>query len=206
MYPNQPTPPPRDYLDQIAAQAQPPKKAGFIPPKLAWGIGIAVGITLILLIAVSVISGAQRGPSQEVLVRLTTTQPIVDEAQDNLKSSQLRSLNGALSLYFTNTIRDSAEPFGAIGVSQENLPSGVTSRQETAITELTTRLEDARLNAQFDRIYAQEMDYYLSTLLTDMQEAFNATNNESLRTFLSDSYDSLQPTQQAFADFNEGSN
>ena len=203
MYPNQPTQPPRDYLDQISSQAQPPKKASWIPPKLAWGVGIAVGITILLLIVVSIIGGAQRGPSQEVLARLTTTRPVVEDAQDKLKSSQLRSLNSALALYFTSTVRDSAEPFGAIGVSQENLPGGLVERQEAAIAELSTRLEDARLNAQFDRIYAQEMDYYLSTLLTDMQEAYNATSNESLRTFLSESYDNLQPTQRAFADFSD---
>ena len=205
MDPNQQPQQSSDYLDQIAAQAQPPKRARWVSKKLVYGGGIAILLVVLASIIAVTFAGAQRGPTEQLLARLNATQPVVDEAQSTLRNSQLRSLNSNLSIYFTNTLRDSAEPFAAVGIETATLSTGVTEQEAAATTELTNRLEDARLNAIFDRTYALEMDYQLATIMTLMQEAYNTTSNESLRTFLSNAYDNLAPTQKAFADFNEAS-
>jgi hypothetical protein len=205
MNPNQPPQRPDQYLDTIAAQAQPPKLAPLIPRKVMYGGGIAIIVAIILLVAGSIFGSSQRGSAEVLLARLNATQPIVTDAQSKLRSSQLRSLNSGLSIYFTNTLRDSAEPFSNVGVEADSLPTNVVEAEAEATTVLTERLEDARLNAIYDRTYALEMDYRLATIMTLMQETYNSTSNEELRIYLTEAYDNLETTQQAFADFNEGS-
>lgn len=205
MNPNQPPQRPDQYLDTIAAQAQPPKPAPFIPRKVLYGGGIAIILAIILIVFGTIFGSSQRGSAEVLLARLNATQPIVEDAQSKLNSSQLRSLNSGLSIYFTNTLRDSAELFSNVGVEANSLPTNVVEKEAEATTALTERLEDARLNAIFDRTYALEMDYRLATIMTLMQETYNSTSNEELRSYLTEAYDNLETTQQAFADFNEGS-
>jgi hypothetical protein len=212
MYPNQPqplppspppTPAPVDYLNQIAPQA---------PQKSSWNkkiqfIGIIGGGLIIFVIALAItigaISGAQREPAQTFAARLAASQRIADTAQKNLKSSQLRSINSDLRLFFTNTSRDIATPLAAFGVSSDTIPDRITTNEDTLAKGTSTRLEDARLNAVFDRTYAREMAFQLSTMIALLQQMYNAAPDKNTQTFLDTTYRNLQPIQQGFADFNE---
>jgi hypothetical protein len=68
---------------------------------------------------------------------------------------------------------------------------------------MTTDLDNARLNAVYDRTYSREMAYKLATVLTLMQQIYESTNNKSLKNFLVNAYKNLEPTQKNFTDFNE---
>ena len=74
-------------------------------------------------------------------------------------------------------------------------------RPLTAATE--ERLEDARLNAVFDRTYAREMEYQLATLLALMERVYSSTSSSSLKEYLEESYDNLEPLHEQFAAFDE---
>lgn len=203
MYPNQPTPPqeplPTDYLNQIAPET--PKKSIFhlgMRQIIAMGIALIIFVTLISIIANAIV-GNQKQPLQQLAARLSTTQAVVADAQPNLKSTKLRSLNSNLKLYMTNTNRDIAAPLLTTGVNVAKLDKKVLAAEST--TALSSRLEDARLNAVFDRTYAREMTYQLGTLLTLMEKIYNSTKDAELKAFLTSAYDSLQPTQESFATF-----
>lgn len=211
MYPNQPqpfgptpppTPPPVDFLNQIAPQA--PKKSSWNTKLKLIGMigGGLIVLVIALAITLSAITNANREPAQKLSARLAVTQSVADDAQSNLKSSQLRSLNSDLRLFFTNTSRDIATPLTAFGVSADALPDRVTA-DETKIGEgISNRLEDARLNAVFDRTYAREMAFQLSTMIALLQQMYYGAPNESTKTFLDTTYRNLQPIQKGFADFN----
>lgn len=203
MYPNQPTPPqaplPTDYLNQIATQV--PKKS-----MLHFGmrqiimIGAALVILVIILsVVMNSIASGKREPLEHLSARLTATQAVVTNAQVNLKSSKLRSLNSNLKLYMTNTNRDITAPLLAAGVDTKKLSKNIVVAEST--TALSARLEDARLNAVFDRTYAREMTYQLGTLMTTMNDIYKSTSNAELKTFLKTSYDNLKPTQASFSNF-----
>ena len=198
--PYSPTPLPSDYLNQIAPQA--PKK-----PAFSFGLKqiIIIGIALIVLVCalaliVGAVAGGQKDPLQRLSARLTATETIATDAQTNLKSSKLRSLNSNLKLYLTNTNRDIAEPLLKSGVDIKKLNKSIVAKESTKA--LSGRLEDARLNAVFDRTYAREMAYELGITMTLMSEIYNSTGSASLKTFLKSAYDSLKPTQESFANFN----
>lgn len=207
MYPNQspqiptPTPPlaPADYMNQIAPQMpkRPLGKLG-IRQVLILGGGLIIAV-IILAITVNSVAAGKRDPLEHLSARLTSTQAVVVAAQANLKSSKLKSLNGNLALYMTNTNRDVSEPLLSAGINTAKLSKTIVSSE--APTSLVARLEDARLNAVYDRTYAREMTYQLGTLLTLMKQIYNGTGNPELKTFLKSAYDNLSPTQESFANF-----
>jgi hypothetical protein len=216
MFPNQPgpqlapqpTPPPvptpvpssPDYLNQIAPQA--PKKSLFkIGPKLLIIIvGIIILLVAIMSFAFSSANEAKKKPLETLSARLSTTETIATAAQTNLKSSELRSLNSNLKIYLTNTNRDIAAPLLAAGVDVKKISKTVTAAE--APDAINTRLEDARLNAVYDRTYAREMAYQLDTLITLMKQIYKSTSSTKLKAFLQSAFDSLEPTQKSFEDFN----
>lgn len=208
MNPNQPQSPPSpipnpssaDYLNQIAPQT--PRRSPFkVGPKLFLIIGgVLTLLVIILSISLNSIAAGQRQPLEKLAARLQSTETVVNDAQANLKSSQLRSLNSELKLFMANTNRDLSEPLKIAGVDVKKL-SATTVKNE-ATTELTDRLEDARLNAVYDRTYAREMAYRLDTIITLMEQIYDTTTSTSLKTFLETTYKNLEPTQKAFSDFN----
>jgi len=212
MYPNQlppqqtPPPTPVDYLNQIAPQQSKQSRFSGLPLKLALIGGILILVVIILAVTLNAVSSAQRTPVETLAGRLATTEKIVQESQKKLKSSQLRSVNSGLAIYFTNTNRDIATPLTNLGISAAKLSAGVTEKETATATAINTRLENARLNVDFDRTYAREMAYQLDTLLNVMQEVSDTTQSASMKTFVAGAYTNLQPAQQAFAEFSEAAN
>lgn len=153
----------------------------------------------------TVINNSRQAPAEQLSVRLNTTQTIANDSQKNLKSSQLRSLNSNLRLFFTNTQRDIAKPLASFGVSAKTTSDSTIQTEAATAKAITQRLEDARLNAVYDRTYAREMDYQLATLLTLLRQTYNNSGDTATKRFLEDTYDNLAPIQQDFADFNETS-
>ena len=200
MYPNQQQPPTYsvDYLNQIAPQA--PKKR-FLGKKEIIIAAILAGLVVIVgLLALVINLGAGSDPSQQLAARLITTQKIVDDAQPKLKSTELRTLNSNLGIYLTNTNRDIVAPLASVDIDIKKLDGSIVSAE--AGTDITDRLEDARLNATYDRTYAREIAYQLATIVALMRQIYESTNSESLKTFLENAYTNLEPTQKSFEDFN----
>jgi hypothetical protein len=164
-------------------------------------VGAVVLIIIICIIAgiASAATGGRKTPWQQLSARLATTQAIANDATTKLKSSQLRSLNSDLKLYLTNTQRDLATPLEKNGIVANKLPESITLKE--AGTDISTRLEDARLNAKFDSTYAREMSYQLATIMALYQKLYNQTGSESTKSFLTSAYNNLSQTQKSFEDF-----
>jgi hypothetical protein len=208
MYPNQPQqtpspmpPSPGDYLNQIAPQT--PKKPLFRLSGLRLILAVIAGLVVVVSIfalVINAVSASRRHPLEQLSARLTATESIVADAQDNLKSSELRSLNRSLKIFLTNTNRDIAEPLLDSGVNVKKLDKDTVAKESGE--DITSRLEDARLNAVYDRTYAREMAYQLETIITLMKQIYRSGGSDSLKSFLVTAYGNLEPTQQSFADFN----
>jgi hypothetical protein len=198
---NRPTPAMNsDYLNQIAPK--PPRKS-LIPknkPLLVGILAIVAVVVVVILGVVSSIASGTIGDNERLAARLVATQAIVDSATPNIESSQLRDLNSSLSLYLTNTIRDITPILAKYNVNINNLSKNVTNAESD--TQVLTTLENARLNGNYDLIYATEMSNQLDNTIILMQKIYADTNSSSLKTFLSSAYQSLEPTQKQFADFN----
>jgi hypothetical protein len=199
MDPNQPQPNfTPDYLNQIAIQ---PTKSG--PNKkllILGGLGLAAVLVIVISLLLSIFASHTAEYMQRLTARLDTTQTIANGAQTNIKSSELRSLNSNLQLYFTNTLRDIS-----IQLKNEKIDPAILDKKivaSEAATDMINRLEDGRLNAVYDRTYAREMAYQLESVIALIDQVESSTGSQSLKSFLDSARSNLQPTQTAFSDFN----
>lgn len=190
---------PIDYLNQIAPE-QP--KTGTSNKKFLFIVGGA--LLLVIIAGIMIFSSSSGGPKdkmQTLAARMITLQDISSKAQKNLKSGSLRASNSSLVIFLTNGNRDIAEPLKVNGVDVKNLDKTIQAKEDGA--ELTKELEDARLNAIFDRTYTREMTYQLETTVALMGDIYNRTSSKSLKEFLLKTDENLQPIKKTFSEFSE---
>lgn len=186
-----------DYLNQIA-----PQQKNSTPNKLLVIVGILIMLLIVTFAAVGLsrLGGASSDTKLQTLAaRLTTLQKVADKAQPNIKSNQLRSTNSSLNLFLTGANRDIAEPLTNNGVDVKKLDKAIVSKEDGS--KLTATLEDARLNAVYDRTYAREMSYQLSTTLLLMDDVAESTNSKSLDEFIDTTKANLEPIKKQMSDF-----
>jgi hypothetical protein len=198
---NQPAPEMNtDYLNQIAPK---PQKKSLIPKNKPLAVGIFALAAILFVTIIGLIasfSSGNIGDTERLAARLQATQGIITAAKPNIKDHGLRGLTSSLNIYLTNTIRD-ATPI----LAKNNIKIGKLSKTAIAAesnSKILVSLEEARLNAIYDRIYASEMAHQLEITMVLMQKIFKSTNDKSLKTFLSSAYLNLQPTQKEFDKFN----
>lgn len=202
MYPNENnTPTSVDYLNQIAAK---PQKGPGIFSKKPVVIGMIVLGIIFLLSLIGVfasVASSNIAPTERLAARLLSTEDTSKKAVDNIKNPQLRALNSSLALYMTNTIRDITPILAKNNVKVDKLSKNVTAAESN--TKMLADLEDARLNVRFDRVYANKMSTQLENVLILMRQIYKNTKSSELKNFLDKAYNTLEPTQKEFADFND---
>lgn len=198
MQPNEPPQFSIDYLDQISSV--PPKRSTG-NDKLFFAV-IFAGILVALVVGILAFLNTGGGSSSDMTrlsARLQNIQTISDDANKHITSSSLRATNTSLSLLLTNINRDIEEPLSALGVSSSKLDAKIVASEDT--TEVTDRLEEARLNAIYDRIYVVEMTYQLETLMALVRKTEAGTKNSANKKFLTDTYQKIEPIQKQFSAF-----
>lgn len=205
MQPNdqfQPQQYPSDYLNSIAA----PTAVKTLNPIVLWGlIAGALVLVVVAFFAISSAGGSSTpsGSLSSVAAQMNSLQDVTKSAQGNLQSSELRTINSGLTLALTNANRDLADPLKQRGISLKDKKKNKTVAAVAAETdELKKRLEDARLNAVYDRTYAREMTFALKSLRSDMAALYKASNSKSLKETLVSADDNLLPLTEEFSSFN----
>jgi len=191
-----------DYLNQIA----PPEKKPAMNNKMFFLV-IGGGLLIAIVVGILALSSGSGGPKEQLQtlsVRLGTLKTISDASQKSIKSGALRNANSNLQISLSNANRDIAEPLKANGITAEGVSEKVKKAENGEA--LTKKLEDARLNAVFDRIYAREMGFQLDKTITLMKTIHNSTSSKSLKTFLETTSTNLDPIKKQFNDFNSEMN
>lgn len=188
-----------DYLNQIAPK--PPKKFQF--NQLQTVLMGGTGLVLIIILTVSLVGlfGRSSQPLERLAARLLIAEETASSSQANLKDTVLRSVNSGLQLNLTNANRDIAPLLSKEGINSKKLNASIVAEETDA--GLNTRLEDARLNAIFDRTYAREMAYQLEVTITTIRQIYNSTSKASLQKYLNETLGSLTSAQQAFKEFKD---
>jgi len=197
MYPNN-QPPSIDYLNQIAPQST--KVSLFSNKKVTVAIVLAA-VTILVFIFIIINSLIPKTSlNQQLAAKLLATEEILTDVTPKIKTSQLRTYNGNLKIYLTNTIRDITPLLAKEKIDINKLGQKILDTESSA--DVLTRLENARLNAVYDRTYAREMAYQLDTIVSLMTKIQKSTKSSSLKLFLEDAIKNLVPTQKQFAEFN----
>ena len=199
----------QEYLKQISSMNRPNKKpkVGFLSsPFFKVAVGGVVAFVLIAIIG-SVLSGGKASIQEQTIalkLQLDNTLSVISDYQPNIKSSDLRS--GSASLYgvLSNTSRELTEYI----TEQYSYKSGSESEaiKEEATThkdELAADLFEAKINGTLDRIFAHKMALEISLITTKEASIYDASSNESLRSLLTTSYNSLNNLYDKFSNFSE---
>ena len=203
MQPNEQSQHPIDYLNSISTAPEKSNKKG----DMLFFVALLVGVLVALIVAGFALLGS--GPSNKddlsrLSVRLTNLQSTTNSAQKNVVSSKLRATNTSLSLALTNANRDITDHLTAQSIDPKKISTKITNEEKT--DTLTEKLEDARLNANFDRTYAREMSYQLETTIALLGQLEAKTKNTDLKEYLIATRDNIVPLQKQFADFNASTN
>lgn len=155
-----------------------------------------------LLLGIFIISasgGTQVISLERLSLRLQTLEKVSKSSHTQLKSSSLRSINSNLKTTLINTNRDIAEPLTAAKIEVSKIDKRLIAEENGE--KLLATLENARLNALFDRTYAREMSYQLETSMVLMNSLLKTTRSTSLKTFLNTAMKDLGALQKQFSEY-----
>ena len=201
----------QDYLDQISRSARPVKasKGGigdFLSSKwFKWGL-----VAVVLLIAMAIfgaLMGNKVTPEEQctdLKLHIDGTVEAIDEYQQYVKSSLLRSLSASLKGVFTNTSSQlSSYMTNAFGWEDKNVKEAVREKANLARDELMNELFEAKINGLLDRVYAHKMTLEIYSVMNDEAGISNGSSDAELQSLLKNSYDSLNNLYTQFNDFSE---
>lgn len=188
---------PVDYLNQIAPA--PPKQ-----PMTNKTFFLLIGGGLLLAIIIGMLllgSGGNNNPQRIMTLsaRLQTLQSVAQDSQKNIKSGDLRSINSNLSIVLTDMNRDLATEMDTMGMDAGKIDGAIKTAEGGE--ELRAKLDDARLNAVFDRTYTVEMSYQLERTAALMQVIKNESDDQSLVAFIDGATADLQKLYKQLSEF-----
>ncbi len=205
----------QQYLDQISKTNLP--KRATVGKKKFWQnkffiismIGV-VGVLIIVLIGAIIKANtvSEKSLVEKLNLHLTGTISAIDEYQNYIKSSDLRSSSASLKGILSDT-NSSVSSYVAEKYNLKNTNNYDKALRETAETdsaELKNDLFEAKINGILDRIYAHKMAYEISVIKSEESRIYDITNSSSLKEALDTSYKSLENLYSSFSDFSEAKN
>lgn len=190
-----------DYLDQIAP---PPPRQNFLSGSFG-KIVIILGVVFIFAVGIIVALSNQKNTAstEKIAVRTENLQRIANDAQKNIKSGKLQATNSNLNIWLKNTNRDAYDLLSRAGIKKTDMSKSMVAEEKAAKDKLVEKFEEARLNANFDRVYAREMAYQTQLLKTDLDKLGKNGPGKPFRDFATNASKNVAPYQKSFADFDE---
>ncbi len=200
----------QEYLNQISASNRTndqSKGKNFLTSKyFLFGAGAVIALIVIMIIGAVLSSGksSEKDNSISLMLHVTNTVTTVDEYQQYIKSSDLRSSSSSFSGVLHNTEKDllpyleSKYNYDAKKVSDKILAK-TTSDNEA----LNNELFEAKINGILDRIFAHKMAYEITMIMAEESQIIKTTKNDGYRDLLNTSYSSLENLYNKFSDFSE---
>lgn len=188
---------PVDYLNAIANDTKPKRNN-----LLFFVIG---GGTLVVAAAIFLILGSLTNRTAATLptayLRVDALATTTSSYQSTIRSSQLRAINIDLGNYLVSTKAALANQLKQQNTDPAKLDKSLQTTQAAATKDITEQLDDAKLNAVFDRTYAREMSYQLEKVAIMLTSASKATSRSSAKTALSTARTNLESVKKQLDDF-----
>lgn len=191
---------PLDYLNSISAQ---PRATTMNPVKL-WAF-IGGGLLLVVAIFFMLMNFTKGStPTDKFVVYQYRLTQVTSTAKTNaklIKNSDLRALSSSMNTILVGALAESNQQLGYF-----DLKKSVDPPQTAAVVKefsaLTTKLDNANLNNNFDQVYAREMAYQVAALVADITTLEKATSSSSVRTSLETSRKNIAPYINQYNDYN----
>lgn len=200
----------QEYLNQISASNRPVKKSkvsSLLSSKLFLG-GLAALVALIIIIIIgSILSGNKGGEKNNcyrLYLHLAATAEVIEDYQNDIKSSDLRANAASLKGVLTNTNKDlTGYLTEKYEFKEKDIDKNFIAEANTSKDGLEAELFEAKINGNLDRIFAHKMAYEISLIATEENQVLRSANNDTLKELLTKSYGSLDSLYNSFNDFSE---
>lgn len=207
----------QEYLNQITESNKPKKKAGnkkgisnILSSKIFKIGAIGLGALIVIIILGSILGGNKSNDKTlcyDLKLHLDSTSEVIQEYQQYVKSSILRSSSASLSGVLTNSSKELTDYLvDRYGFKDKDIDKKKVEAATAEKDEIANDLFEAKINGILDRIYAHKMAYEISLLTAEEARLMNTTNNETLKELLNTSYESLNNLYDKFNDFSETKN
>lgn len=200
----------QEYLNQISASNRPVKQSkltNILSSKLFIGGMIALVALIIIMIIGSVLGGNKGGEKNNcyrLYLHLAATTEVIDEYQNDVKSSDLRASAASLKGVLSNTSKDLTDYLTAkYQFKEKEIDKDFIAEANTSKDGLSAELFEAKINGNLDRIFAHKMAYEISMIATEENKILSSANNDTLKELLTKSYGSLDSLYNNFSDFSE---
>ena len=200
----------QEYLNQISADSRPvqPSKFSKIITSKFFLIGAISIVALTIIIIIGTVINANKTDikslSFSLKLHLDNTSSIINDYQNKIKSSDLRSSNASLSSIISSTNKKLTDFItNKFSYNAKNVSSKITDQANLEKDNLNAELFQAKINGNLDRIYAHKMAYQIQLLSTEESKIYKSTKDDELKSILSDSYNSLQTLYDSFNNFSE---
>ena len=198
----------QEYLSQISGNVRPVKapnssKPGFLSSPIFKIVLIGLVAVIGIIIFGSIISGGKKSP-KELLLSLglhlegTTTQ--IGEYQPYLKTSTLRANSASLSTVLADANRTVTE-YIENTYSSASPTKKAEEEAEAATTALGDELFHGRITGTLDEVFAYKMAYEIKVIQAEIDSIYNLLKDESFKSSLSSSYNSLNNLYDLFNNF-----
>lgn len=193
-----------NYLDSIAPA---PPRAKF----LSGGFGkIFFGLIGVFVIAVSLIiafSGKDKTADlQQTTVRVTNFVLLTKTEQPYFKSDKLSANNSRFTLILTDAEQNGQSLLDKAGVQKSQYNRTMVASEKKISDDLTSKFEDARLNANLDSDYARTMAAETSKLITLFTTMSKHSAAKAIRDYAKNLATNLVPIQQTFDSYTDDGN
>lgn len=194
------------YLDQITASTKPTSsKKSFFSSQIFKIAALGVGLTIVIIIFGSIlgnINNKERDLAEQLSLRMDNLTATIDEYNDSVKSSYLRSIGTSFSAILADTNRDLSDYLiQKYNFNPEKSNSNLVEKELKFADELNADLEEARLNGILDRVYVSKLDLQITLLLSTESDILSRTKNQSLQSIINKSVSSLESLQNNLAEY-----
>ena len=167
---------------------------------------IVAAVVGLLTVVGFILSIVNAGPSvneetARVYARIESLQAVADDQQKRLRDNDLRVLNSTFRIQLANALSSMQEPLKVNGIAAADATKLYQPTEAVFKSDLTTQFDDAHLNVQLDEVYAREMNFQIENLQAMMQSTYRMTKSNSLREFLTTTYDELTSFSNQFDAF-----
>lgn len=202
----------QEYLNQISAKVTPVKSGGglggiFKSKFMIVGMIGVVGLILIAILGMVLNSGKSDSKTDllKLNLHISSTMQLIDKYQPSIKSSNLRSSGASLKSILSSTNSKISDYLASKYGEKNTKPSkNLEEQMKTEQDELDNALFEAKINGILDRVFAYKMAFEITQFQNEETRVYNSTKDDSLKTILEQSYDSLKILYNEFNDFSEG--
>lgn len=187
------------YSQEFISQLNNAPTAPLPKNKIILLIGGAV-IALLLLIVVAMNLFADRTPKVTITEVMSLTKEIgkvADDYHKKLNGTAIRELNGTIISTLAN-FNSSANNYYLSNTTKEQRTSSGSNNKISALAETVTKLDEAELINQTDRVYAVEIQYHLRLLVGEATQLANQTQSQELKNILAQNIDSFNKILEKF--------